>query len=254
MKQSYFDMQINPSPIYAAAKMQAIQYNNEGLALKERGQYDAAEKKYLKALDLKLMHVGQNEITTALSHNALGELYIAMNRLDEAEKHLELAVKIRNADGPTFDAAASRENLAIVYEMRGDLLAAKRMRKSTGTYACGNYNVCVYPAPDSSADHSSTVSRSGLQQERAQTMRQVHCKRLFQSMFVAMALTFRTGHLLLYPSVPGGFLSDGHGNAMILSFIESRLETSQNLLSQVDVDSLRLFVTLPCLPFGLFDP
>lgn len=41
-----------------------------------------------------------------------------MNRLDDAEKQLE-ADGIRNADGPT--SGASRENLAIVYEMRGNL-------------------------------------------------------------------------------------------------------------------------------------
>jgi|SRR6266545_3226914 len=60
---------------------------------------------------------------------------------DEAEKHLKIAVEIRNADviGPTFDAAFSRENLAVVYEMRGDLVAAKQMRKSTGKFACGNH-------------------------------------------------------------------------------------------------------------------
>lgn len=122
------------------AMSEAIQNNNEGLALKQSGQYEAAEKKYLKALDLKLNYIGKNAITTALSHNALGELYIATDRLDEAEKHLELAIKIRNADGPTFDAATSRENMAVVYEMRGNLLAAKQMRKSTSKYACGNYH------------------------------------------------------------------------------------------------------------------
>ena len=132
---------INPTPAYAMAMGEAIQNNNEGLALKQRGMYEAAEQKYLRALDLKLKHIGENAITTALSHNALGELYIAMNRLDDAEKHLDLAVKIRNADGPTFDAATSRENLAVVYEMRGDLKAAKQMRKSAGKYACGNYDV-----------------------------------------------------------------------------------------------------------------
>ncbi len=120
---------------------EAVRNNNEGLALKENEQYEAAEEKYLKALDLKLKYIGENTVTTALSHNALGELYIVMNRLDEAEKHLELAIEIRNADGPTFDAATSRENLATIYEMRGNLLAAKRMRKSTGKFACGNYDV-----------------------------------------------------------------------------------------------------------------
>jgi len=63
-----------------------------------------------------------------------------MDRLDDAEKHLEIAVRIRNADarGPTLDAALSREYLAIVYERRGDLVAAKKMRTSTGEFACGN--------------------------------------------------------------------------------------------------------------------
>ena len=141
----HFNAHVNPSPAYAMAMGEAIQNNNEGLALKQSGMYEAAEKKYLKALNLKLTHIGENAITTALSHNALGELYIVMNRLDDAEKHLELAVKIRNADGPTFDAATSRENLAVVYEMRGDLTAAKQMRKSTGKYACGNYDVRSTP-------------------------------------------------------------------------------------------------------------
>ncbi|KAF9654353.1 hypothetical protein BDM02DRAFT_3182158 [Thelephora ganbajun] len=131
---------VDPTPAYQMAMGEAIQNNNTGLVLKQRGSYEAAERKYLKALNIKLKHAGENAITTALSHNALGELYIAMNRLGEAEKHLELAVKIRNADGPTFDAATSRENLAIVYEMRGNLVAAKQMRKSTGKYACGNYD------------------------------------------------------------------------------------------------------------------
>ena len=138
----HINTHVNPTHAYAVAMGEAIQNNNEGLALKQSGQYAAAEQKYLKALDLKLKHVGENAITTALSHNALGELYIATNRLDDAEKHLEIAVKIRNADGPTFDAATSRENLAIVYEMRGNLVAAKQIRKSTGKYACGNYDVC----------------------------------------------------------------------------------------------------------------
>jgi len=138
----HLNTHVNPSPAYAMAMGEAIQNNNEGLALKQSGQYAAAEQKYLRALDLKLNHIGENAITTALSHNALGELYIAMDRLDDAERHLEIAVRIRNADGPTFDAATSRENLAIVYEMRGNLVAAKQMRKSTGKYACGNYDVC----------------------------------------------------------------------------------------------------------------
>lgn len=165
----HINTHINPTPAYAMAMGEAIQNNNEGLALKQSGQYQAAEQKYLKALDIKLKNIGENTITTALSHNALGELYIAMDRLDEAEKHLEIAVRIRNADGPTFDAATSRENLAIVYEMRGNLAAAKQMRKSTGKFACGNYDVrpllyFLLTAPEAGR-RSTTVPRAGFRQE-----------------------------------------------------------------------------------------
>jgi len=131
------------NPTTFMAREEATQCNNQGLALRQSGQYDAAEQKYLRSLEIKLQHFGENSVNIALSHNALGELYISMNRLDDAERYLELAVAVRNADGPAFDAAGSRENLAVVYEMRGNLVAAKQMRKSTGVYACGNYHVCL---------------------------------------------------------------------------------------------------------------
>lgn len=164
---AYLKTSINPSLTFAAAASASTQLQNEGLALEQSGQYVAAENKYLESLDLKLKYIGANKTTTGISRNALGELYTTLNRLDEAEKHLELAVKIRNADGPTFDAAVSRENLAIVYEKRGDLLAAKQMRKSTGKYACSNYNVCICRSPSCPPADDYPVSRTSFQQERA---------------------------------------------------------------------------------------
>jgi len=72
---------------------------------------------------LRLSISSKDAISTAHSHYTLGGLYVATNRLDDAEKHLAIAVRIRNADvvGPTF--------MAVVYEMKGDLVAAKQMRK-----------------------------------------------------------------------------------------------------------------------------
>jgi len=61
------------------AREEATQCNNQGLALERSGQYHAAEQKYLRSLEIKLRHFGENSVTTALSHNALGELYITMN-------------------------------------------------------------------------------------------------------------------------------------------------------------------------------
>ena len=236
----HFNAHINPSPNYALAMGEAIQNNNEGLALKQRGMYEDAEKKYLKALDLKLTHIGENAITTALSHNALGELYIAMNRLDDAEKHLDLAVKIRNADGPTFDAATSRENLAIIYEMRGDLKAAKQMRKSTGKYACGNYDVrsISHPLNSSEADHSLQCPGQVFNKSELK-----HCGKCTACVFFDSCISSEhshraVGYLLLHSSVPGKLHSD-EDEERPLTFIttpESGLETSQKVLPQIGVN------------------
>ena len=108
----------------------AVYFHNQGVDLAAIGQYGAAEQSYLKALKIK-NKIDKNAISTAHSHYTLGGIYVATNRLDDAEKHLAIAVRIRNADavGPTFDAAAAREILAVVYEMKGDLVAAKQMRK-----------------------------------------------------------------------------------------------------------------------------
>jgi len=130
-----------PTPAFTLALIEAVLNHNEGVDLAAEGQYEAAEQRYLKALDIKIKTMGKDAISTALTHTTLGELYTATNRLDDAEKHLKIAMKIRQEDveGPTFDAAMSRENLAVVYEMRGNLVAAKQIRKSTGKFACGNY-------------------------------------------------------------------------------------------------------------------
>ena len=130
----------NPTPAFCLASLQSVDNHNDGVDLAAIGQYGAAEQAYLKALELKHKTIGEDSVSTALTHNCLGELYIATNRLDDAERHLTIALRIRNEDekGPKADAALSRENLAIVYEMKGDLSAAKQMRKSTGKVSCGN--------------------------------------------------------------------------------------------------------------------
>ena len=144
------DTDYNPSFASMLAGADAVFYHNQGVDLAAIGQYGAAEQSYLKALKIKKKFIGKDAISTAHSHYTLGGLYVATNRLDDAEKHLAIAVRVRNADavGPTFDAAAARETLAVVYEMKGDLVAAKQMRKSTGKFACGNYEkVCPIPSP-----------------------------------------------------------------------------------------------------------
>ncbi|EMD42101.1 hypothetical protein CERSUDRAFT_62056 [Gelatoporia subvermispora B] len=115
--------------------------NNHAIALAREGHYEDAEQHQLRAIDLKERTYGPDHRSTAVSYNALGELYIKMNRPDDAETFLQRALRIRERHGLpcVFDAAISRENLAQVHEMKGDLGRAKDMRLlgAPNTLVCG---------------------------------------------------------------------------------------------------------------------
>ena len=123
--------------------MQASQLNNQALILSNRGNYAGAEQLHLQALQMKLDAIGEFNITTALTRNALGELYLEMGRLDEAEDQLRRAVVVRTTSGNVFDAAVSVENLARVHEAKGNLTAAldTRLSYDSNNMVCGNYKV-----------------------------------------------------------------------------------------------------------------
>ncbi|KAF9496197.1 hypothetical protein BDN71DRAFT_1495466 [Pleurotus eryngii] len=102
----------------------------QALQTAHSGNHCAAEQLYLHIVRTKTYVFGAQSVETAASHNALGELYVKMNRLAEAEFEFMTAVGIRSRAGPdhVFDAAVSRENLAQVYEMTRRTPAAKNMR------------------------------------------------------------------------------------------------------------------------------
>ncbi|KAG9219669.1 hypothetical protein CCMSSC00406_0006009 [Pleurotus cornucopiae] len=138
---TFINVQTNPSPIAAAATMEGIQLNNQALQAERMGNLQEAERLHLRAVEIKEQGVGPNAVTTALSRNGLGELYLKMGRLDEAEDNLNKALEVRKGAGPAFDAAVTRENLAQLYEVRGNMSAAKEMRLAgaPNNIACGNY-------------------------------------------------------------------------------------------------------------------
>lgn len=74
--------------------------------------------------------------------------------LDEAEDYLKKALAVRDEApygrglGPRFDAAVSRENMARVYDKRGNLLEAKGIRKRAGEICCDYYKVGIYHIKD----------------------------------------------------------------------------------------------------------
>ena len=138
-----FDATINPSPAHAQAIEQGSQFNNRAQQLMRLGRYEEAEQLHRQAIDVKERGLGTDHITTALSYNAIGETYIRMNRLDDAEMYLQKARNIREASPrpqDEIDAAVTRENIAVVYEMRGDLPRARQMRR----VGSPNNMLCAY--------------------------------------------------------------------------------------------------------------
>ncbi|RDB29550.1 hypothetical protein Hypma_015534 [Hypsizygus marmoreus] len=138
----YQDFAINPSPAYANATIQGSNLNQQALQAERNGDLQLAERLHLQAIAVKESGLGRNAVSTALSRNALGELYIKMGRLDEAEDNLKKAIAVRNHAGPAFDAAVSRDNLAQLYELRGNFKAAKDIRLSGApeNMSCGFYH------------------------------------------------------------------------------------------------------------------
>ncbi|EMD42103.1 hypothetical protein CERSUDRAFT_79710 [Gelatoporia subvermispora B] len=118
--------------------------NSQAFKFREEGNYPEAERHQLLAVQLCERAIGPNSTTTATSWNNLGEVYILMDRLDDAEKYLRKALKVREASNEVFDASVSRENLARVYECRGDLQEARAIRwlGAPDKIACGNYK-CI---------------------------------------------------------------------------------------------------------------
>lgn len=136
---------VHTSPESFALVNQAANLNNRALQHSQNGDWSGAERMHLEALELKMQSMGPNAYSTSTTHSALGELYLKMNRLDEAEAQLHKAVTIRNVQpGPaSFDTAVSRESLAQVYEAKGDLKKAKETRLSAGklNIACAHEKV-----------------------------------------------------------------------------------------------------------------
>ncbi|KAG1864199.1 hypothetical protein DFJ58DRAFT_773032 [Suillus subalutaceus] len=113
---------------------------------------------YLQALHLKLGAVGENHPTIAITRNALGELYLKMGKITDAEEQLKKAISVHMRNSPGYDAAVSVENLGQVHEVKGDLEEARRVRLShpADIMVCGNYD-----CPGETFDRSQLLACSG---------------------------------------------------------------------------------------------
>ncbi|KAG2159868.1 uncharacterized protein EDB93DRAFT_1073340 [Suillus bovinus] len=155
---SGFTMHLHSDQASGMAVQRAAEINNQALSFSRQGDYAGAEDLHLQALHLKLSSVGENNLSTAITRNALGELYLKMGKITDAEEQLKKAVSFRMNNGSAYDAAVSVENLGQVYEVKGDLEEARRVRLShpANIMVCGNYD-----CPGETFDRSQLMACSG---------------------------------------------------------------------------------------------
>lgn len=177
-------MAAGPAPDNAANIFPAVELNNRAMALCHAGNHVAAERLHHQALGIKITAFGADSIQAALSFNALGQEQRHLGNLVDAEANLKEAVRIRNEIGSPFDGAVSRENLAQVYEEKGDLAAAKELRLTKPLeMACANEDVSASCHLDLNASTHSmchSVSATDAYQRRREEMCPVSRERLRQ--------------------------------------------------------------------------
>ncbi|KAI0363911.1 hypothetical protein BV20DRAFT_1039681 [Pilatotrama ljubarskyi] len=137
-----FNAHINPSMGTALGVTDGVELKNQAIRLQTQGDLQGAERAHLEAIRVKEAGLGTDHFTTAVSYNGLGELYLTMGRLGQAQEYLNKALRVRSQSGPKSDLAVTRDNLGRLYEMKGDLKAAQaiRLQGSPDNIACGNYN------------------------------------------------------------------------------------------------------------------
>ncbi|EKM61061.1 uncharacterized protein PHACADRAFT_247401 [Phanerochaete carnosa HHB-10118-sp] len=100
-----------PDPAFIAEFRHGADLHNKGMALERQGKHAEAITVLRNALGLKL-------------ETRSGQL----GQLDDAEENIRKALEIVSRLSSTYNPAYYRDNLGLVYEMRGDLAEARRIR------------------------------------------------------------------------------------------------------------------------------
>ncbi|OSD03468.1 hypothetical protein PYCCODRAFT_221620 [Trametes coccinea BRFM310] len=108
--------------------------------LDARGHYQEAERLLLRALEVIESQTSTSNATVAALWNSLGEIYLHMGRLDDAERWLNKSLDVSVALRDFKEITTTRENLARVSQARSELLKAKalRMLGAPDDMRCGN--------------------------------------------------------------------------------------------------------------------
>lgn len=134
----------------------------EILAHEKYGDIKLAIEVHKSAIERRTRVHGENSLKVARSFQDLGEMHFNQEgRLDEAEEALKRALQIRaalatlprddeddSAHDVRRDAARSRDMLGRVYERRGDIEAARSVRRAgleLSQVICGNSRVTTRP-------------------------------------------------------------------------------------------------------------
>ncbi|KAM0752972.1 hypothetical protein T439DRAFT_354437 [Meredithblackwellia eburnea MCA 4105] len=104
--------------------MEAINLQNQGVALKRQGKFDEALKSYKESLELKIKYQGGPESIGA----AIG-----------------YQVRVTQGKGPALDGAVTRETLGLYWEEVGDAEKAKSVRMEKPKEILCTWHECKGP-------------------------------------------------------------------------------------------------------------
>ncbi len=109
--------------------MQLVSMNNLAVYKKETGNYLEAEKDFKDCITFA--NSDTNSIAKALIHNNLAMLYVDLNKLEDAEKHILLAVDYSKKTLKTYseNAIKFRVNLCNIYRLRKKYSEAESLLK-----------------------------------------------------------------------------------------------------------------------------
>jgi len=143
-------------PAWANAAIDAfasIGDSNQASTLFTAGRYREAIEMHKKVLATKVRAHGDESVPVALTYNAMGESYLKMGSLVEAEEVFLKALHVRDDKafgglglGPRNDAAATRDNIGQLREAQGRFEEARNIRLKgvdKGEMMCGSYQVLL---------------------------------------------------------------------------------------------------------------
>ncbi|KAI0335308.1 hypothetical protein GY45DRAFT_1221121, partial [Cubamyces sp. BRFM 1775] len=125
------------------ALSEALSLRSKARHMDARGNYHEAERLLLRALEIIEPRTPSSDTAVASLWNSLGELYLHMGRLDDAERWLNKSLDVSVATRDFKEITNTRENLARVSQARSELLKAKalRMLGAPDDMRCGNSGV-----------------------------------------------------------------------------------------------------------------